>query len=44
MLIQAQQLEKTVDTSEGPLQILQPINVSINAGDTVAIVGASGSV
>ncbi len=43
MLIQAQQLEKTVDTSEGPLQILQPINVSINAGDTVAIVGASGS-
>ena len=43
MLIQAQQLEKNVDTSEGPLQILQPINVSINAGETVAIVGASGS-
>lgn len=43
MLIQAQQLEKIVDTSEGPLQILQPIDVSINAGETVAIVGASGS-
>ncbi|AVJ56401.1 ABC transporter ATP-binding protein [Idiomarina sp. OT37-5b] len=43
MLIQAQQLEKIVDTSEGKLQILQPINVSINAGETVAIVGASGS-
>lgn len=43
MLIQAQQLEKIVDTSEGPLQILQPINVAINAGETVAIVGASGS-
>ena len=43
MLIQAQQLEKIVDTSEGPLQILQPINAAINAGETVAIVGASGS-
>ena len=43
MLIQAQQLEKIVETSEGPLQILQPINVAINAGETVAIVGASGS-
>lgn len=43
MLIQAQQLEKIVDTSEGALQILQPIDVSINAGETVAIVGASGS-
>ena len=35
MLIQAQQLEKIVDTSEGKLQILQPINVSINAGETL---------
>jgi len=43
MLNQAQQLEKIVETSEGPLQILQPINVAINAGETVAIVGASGS-
>lgn len=43
MLIQAQQLEKTVDTSEGPLQILQPTDVSIYAGETVAVVGASGS-
>jgi putative ABC transport system ATP-binding protein len=43
MLIQAQQLEKTVDTSEGPLQILQPTDVSIHAGETVAVVGASGS-
>ncbi|MGM0480394.1 MAG: ABC transporter ATP-binding protein [Pseudomonadota bacterium] len=43
MLIQAQQLEKIVDTSEGQLQILHPINVTINAGETVAVVGASGS-
>ncbi|WP_404399679.1 ABC transporter ATP-binding protein [Idiomarina seosinensis] len=43
MLIQAQQLEKIVDTSEGELQILHPINVCINAGETVAVVGASGS-
>ncbi|MGM0525787.1 ABC transporter ATP-binding protein [Idiomarina seosinensis] len=43
MLIQAQKLEKIVDTSEGPLQILQPVEVAINAGETVAVVGASGS-
>lgn len=43
MLIQTTQLEKTVTTSEGSLQILQPINVQIAAGETVAIVGASGS-
>ncbi|MAD52948.1 MULTISPECIES: ABC transporter ATP-binding protein [Idiomarina] len=43
MLIQTQQLEKIVETSEGPLQILQPIDLAINAGETVAIVGASGS-
>ena len=43
MLIQTQQLEKIVETSEGPLQILQPIDLAINAGEAVAIVGASGS-
>ena len=43
MLIQTQQLEKIVETSEGPLQILQPIDLAINAGETVASVGASGS-
>lgn len=43
MLIQTTQLKKDVTTSEGSLQILQPINLEIAAGETVAIVGASGS-
>lgn len=43
MLIQTTQLEKKVTTQDGILHILQPINLSIEAGETVAIVGASGS-
>ncbi|RUO78833.1 ABC transporter ATP-binding protein [Idiomarina tyrosinivorans] len=43
MLIKTTQLEKRVETSEGPLQILHPIDLQINAGDSVAVVGASGS-
>ncbi len=34
---------KTVQTSDGPLAILQDIDFSIKAGESVAIVGASGS-
>ncbi len=34
---------KTVQTSDGPLAILQDINFAIRAGESVAIVGASGS-
>lgn len=43
MLIQTTQLEKKVTTQDGILHILQPIDLSIKAGETVAIVGASGS-
>ncbi|OZB06736.1 MAG: ABC transporter ATP-binding protein [Idiomarina sp. 34-48-12] len=43
MLIQTTQLEKKVTTQDGILHILQPIDLSIEAGQTVAIVGASGS-
>ncbi|RUO49678.1 ABC transporter ATP-binding protein [Pseudidiomarina donghaiensis] len=43
MLIQTTQLEKEVTTQDGTLHILQPIDLAINAGETVAIVGASGS-
>ena len=35
---------KTVQTSDGPLAILQDIHFAIQAGESVAIVGASGSV
>jgi putative ABC transport system ATP-binding protein len=39
----AKHIGKTVQTSDGPLAILQDIDFSIQAGESVAIVGASGS-
>lgn len=42
-MITAKQITKIVTTSEGPLQILQPISFDVKAGETIAIVGASGS-
>lgn len=42
-MIDARNLSKTVVTAQGNLNILNSVNLSIRAGDTVAIVGASGS-
>ncbi|MDG1122925.1 MAG: ABC transporter ATP-binding protein [Glaciecola sp.] len=42
-MIKTKDLIKTVSTSEGELQILQPVNFSVKAGESIAIVGASGS-
>ncbi len=42
-MIKTQQVIKKVTTSEGELQILQPISFDVKAGETIAIVGASGS-
>ncbi|MBI1194872.1 MAG: ATP-binding cassette domain-containing protein [Gammaproteobacteria bacterium] len=42
-MLRCSALEKTVDTAEGPLNILKGITLEIKAGDTVAITGASGS-
>ncbi|WP_101757524.1 ABC transporter ATP-binding protein [Oceanicoccus sp. KOV_DT_Chl] len=42
-MITAQAVEKSVETSEGSLCILNAINCQINAGESVAIVGSSGS-
>ena len=42
-VLQAKGLGKTVQTSDGPLAILQDINFTIRSGESVAIVGASGS-
>ncbi len=42
-MIETSRLVKSVDTSEGLLTILKGINLSIAAGEVVAIVGASGS-
>lgn len=42
-IIQANNLSKVVTTSEGPLEILTGVNVSINSGQSLAIMGTSGS-
>ena len=42
-MIDARNLSKSVVTARGTLNILNSVNLSIEAGDTVAIVGASGS-
>jgi putative ABC transport system ATP-binding protein len=42
-MIETKSLIKKVITSEGELQILQPITFAVKQGESVAIVGASGS-
>ena len=43
VVIRAQGVDKVVPTAEGQLVILDGIELEINAGESVAIVGASGS-
>lgn len=42
-MITTKNITKTVTTSEGQLQILQPISFQVKDGESIAIVGASGS-
>jgi putative ABC transport system ATP-binding protein len=42
-VIRAEQIAKVVPTTEGELAILAGIDLEINAGESVAVVGASGS-
>lgn len=42
-MLLARDLEKTVRTAAGPLQILAGVNLEIKRGESVALVGASGS-
>ena len=42
-IIAASQLVKAVHTAEGKLTILESIDLQVNAGESLAIVGASGS-
>ncbi|MCW8091388.1 ABC transporter ATP-binding protein [Alteromonas sp. ASW11-130] len=42
-MIRTSEITKTVNTSEGHLQILQPISFQVKPGESIAIVGASGS-
>lgn len=42
-ILQAEQLTKQVNVSGRPLQILDDVNLSLQRGDSLAIVGASGS-
>ncbi|AWL11698.1 Lactose transport ATP-binding protein LacK [Saliniradius amylolyticus] len=43
MMIETKAVTKSVTTTNGTLQILQPIDVRVKQGESVAIVGASGS-
>ncbi len=43
LIVQAEQLGKQVTSPAGPLIILQDINLTINTGESIAIVGVSGS-
>jgi len=42
-MIVARSISKTVDTAEGSLTILNNIDIAVEAGESVAIIGASGS-
>ncbi|MDT0581118.1 MULTISPECIES: ABC transporter ATP-binding protein [Alteromonadaceae] len=42
-MIETKSVIKKVNTSEGELQILQPISFQVKPGESVAIIGASGS-
>lgn len=42
-MIETKNITKTVTTSKGSLQILQPISFQVKPGESIAIVGASGS-
>ncbi len=42
-VIRARGVDKAVPTAEGPLVILEGIDLEINEGESVAVVGASGS-
>lgn len=42
-MIVAEHLNKSVITAEGSLDILTDVNLSIQAGETVAVIGVSGS-
>ena len=43
MILQVNELIKTFETSVNPVEVLTGINLSIDAGETVAILGQSGS-
>jgi putative ABC transport system ATP-binding protein len=42
-MVRAQSVTKRVNTQEGELAILHPINIEVAAGESLAITGASGS-
>lgn len=43
LMLDARAITKRVNTQEGVLEILQPMSLSVAAGESVAITGASGS-
>ncbi|UCH52699.1 MAG: ABC transporter ATP-binding protein [Pseudomonadota bacterium] len=43
IIISCRNLDKRVDTAEGPLDILSGVTLDIKAGESIAVVGVSGS-
>jgi putative ABC transport system ATP-binding protein len=43
IVLEAQQISKTVPSPEGPLTILADVSLAVRAGESLAIVGASGA-
>lgn len=43
LILDVRSITKSVTTQEGELQILQPISLSVQSGESLAITGASGS-
>lgn len=43
LMLDVREITKKVTTQEGELEILQPISLTVQAGESVAITGASGS-
>ncbi|MEM9733195.1 MAG: ABC transporter ATP-binding protein [Pseudomonadota bacterium] len=43
MLVRAQQVHKSFATSDGPLPVLRGVDLSVEAGERVALTGESGS-
>jgi len=43
IVLEAQQISKTVPSPEGPLTILADVSLTVRAGESLAIVGASGA-
>ena len=43
MLLSVQDIHKTYETADGPFEVLRGIDLTLDAGETLALTGESGS-